>query len=247
MLVHGAMDRAASFGRVMRRLGHLDVIAYDRRGYAGSLHAAPDPFPEDVLAMHAADLARVAGWAAQAGGAPPVTIGHSLGGLLALLAAEPGGIPTVGAFEAPLPWFESDGRTSGSATLEVGAQRGPGAAAEFFYRAMVGDRTWERLPERTREQRLAEGPTLLAELADARRPHGGDGDAPVPVPAGARVAVACGETGPEHLRAAARRLAEAAGTTVRTLPGAGHGAHLSHPDLFADWVAEVALGTPAPT
>jgi pimeloyl-ACP methyl ester carboxylesterase len=50
VLVHGAMDRAASFGRVMRRLGDLDVVAYDRRGYAGSLGTGP----ATTLAEHAA-------------------------------------------------------------------------------------------------------------------------------------------------------------------------------------------------
>ena len=68
------MDRAASFGRTMRRLGGVDVLAYDRRGYAGSLAAgvAPD------LSTHAQDLAAVIRWAEPT---RLVVVGHSLGGL----------------------------------------------------------------------------------------------------------------------------------------------------------------------
>src|SRR5690606_37540775 len=36
LFVHGAMDRATSFGRVMRRLPQLDTVAVDRRGYGDS-------------------------------------------------------------------------------------------------------------------------------------------------------------------------------------------------------------------
>ena len=34
---------------------------------------------------------------------------------------------------------------------------------------MIGDERWEGLPERTREQRRAEGPALLAELRSIRQ------------------------------------------------------------------------------
>ena len=40
VLVHGAMDRAKSFLRVVEHLPDLTVIEYDRRGYGESLPAA---------------------------------------------------------------------------------------------------------------------------------------------------------------------------------------------------------------
>ena len=36
ILVHGSLDRAESFRRVMRRLPDVAIVAYDRRGYQGS-------------------------------------------------------------------------------------------------------------------------------------------------------------------------------------------------------------------
>jgi pimeloyl-ACP methyl ester carboxylesterase len=41
VLVHGSMDRATSFRRVMRHLPEVTVVAYDRRGYGGSIGVDP--------------------------------------------------------------------------------------------------------------------------------------------------------------------------------------------------------------
>lgn len=248
LFVHGAMDRAASFGRVMRRMDDVHTIAHDRRGYAGSIgaprreaHAAEEP---NTLADHVDDLRAVLEWAtAETPGVPVVVVGHSLGGLVALLAAAGDragaleSIDAVCAFEAPLPWTDPGRRTSGTQAIEVGRDRGPGAAAELFYRSMVGDSAWERLAARERALRVAEGPALLAELLDARQPR-----ATVPlVHPGVELHLAVAENGPEHLHRATARLAEATGVPVHTIAGAGHGAHLSHPGEFSQWVRR-ALG-----
>lgn len=248
VLVHGAMDRAASFGRVMRRLGSLDVIAYDRRGYGAS---APGT---QGVAGHADDLATVARWS----GAESVAIvGHSFGGLVAVVAAasamavvpgqpDPsGGVPRVqviGAFEPPMPWEESEVHTSGADALEVAREHGERAAAEFFYRAMVGDRVWDRIRNSEREARRAEGPALVAELADARRADaapalaadGADGRSRTTM--FGRTVVGRAEMGPPHLRRAAAKMAERTGGSLEEFAGVGHGIHISHPDTFARWV-----------
>lgn len=272
VFVHGAMDRAASFGRVMRRLGDLDVIAYDRRGYAGSLDQPPTaehrPAEDallrgaghDPLVCHARDLAAVLRWAtADDPGRVTAVVGHSLGGLIALVAAGSGLTDAVhptdlsgpGAtvrtthldatcvFEAPLPWLDAGRVTSGTRAIEVGRSEGPQEAAEFFYRSMVGDATWERLSEHDRAIRRSEGPALLEELIAARRPRQS-----VPLPAvTSTLHVARGEQGPAHLRTAAEALARAAGVSCEVLPGAHHGAHLSSPGEFARWVR---ASTPTP-
>ncbi|MFV0317001.1 MAG: alpha/beta fold hydrolase [Microthrixaceae bacterium] len=281
VLVHGAMDRAASFGRVMRRLDDLDVVAYDRRGYAGSLVDASEPGSELsvdqpapwTLEDHATDVLSVTRWATSTpdGRSTPVTrvvvIGHSLGGLITLLAAHtgltsegdsgaedvsaaqgrhpdtaPARIGAVGAYEAPTPWLEAEYTTAGALALDVGNSEGPAAAAEFFFRSMVGERAWERLPEATRELRRCEGPALMADLTAARAGPRIEGPDAIPLPAaGTALAVARGENGPPHLRRAAERLAAEAEVDCEVLEGAGHGAHLSHPDLFAGWVRRVAV------
>lgn len=278
VLVHGAMDRAASFGRVMRRLEEFDVVAYDRRGYGSSLHPDATDRPSGAaglhpdagaLRAHARDLAGVLEWAGrECPGIEQVVVGHSLGGLIALIASGSGGASgpggdgrargcgaageaaTVGritpdrlcVFEAPLPWRDPSAVTSGSRAIDVGLRNGTGAAAESFYRSMVGDDAWERLGEPLRTARRAEGRALLAELVDARRPRPG-----LPLPARlSTLRVARGENGPSHLRRAAEDLASAAGVGCTVLRGASHGAHLQNPDAFAEWIRRSVPARRAP-
>jgi len=225
VLVHGAMDRAASFGRAMRRLGGLDVIAYDRRGYAGSSGAGLAP----TIVDHAHDLARVIDWA---GATRPVVVGHSLGGTVAMVAVAEGAVdaPALLAFESPVPGLDDSFDGVGGGAVEIGAQHGPEAAAEHFYRLMVGDGTWERLRATDRAARRSEGPALLAELTDLRRRD----HALVVREVRRPVIVGVGGRSGDRLRAAALLLQQRLpdGHLVE-LATAGHGAHLTHPDEFA--------------
>ncbi|MCX6525593.1 MAG: alpha/beta hydrolase, partial [Actinobacteria bacterium] len=95
LFVHGAMDRAASFSRVMRRLVQFDLIAFDRRGYSGSLSAGVNK----TLDGHVDDLIEVIEFS---GSESVVVIGHSMGGTLALgLAARADSrVKGLGVFES---------------------------------------------------------------------------------------------------------------------------------------------------
>ncbi len=234
VLVHGAMDRAASFGRVMRRLGDLDVVAYDRRGYAGSLGAgvAPD------IETHLADLADVAAvdpcGSTGRGGPQPRWAARTAGRRAATCL-----------YRRCRPWARSRPRCPGSKQTSTArarqpwrshGARDPSAAAEFFFRAMVGDAVWARLRETERKARLAEGPALVSELAAVRDPHAEFTFDHID----AAVHVARGERSPRRLRAAAERMAQITGTACEVVMGSGHGAHLTHPDEFARWVRSVA-------
>ncbi len=229
VLVHGAMDRAASFGRSMRRTGRLDVVAYDRRGYAGSLAAGVAPTLED----HAEDLAAILDWT---GASSAVVVGHSLGGTIAATLAVHGDdrVRSIATFESPFPVLDDSFDQVGGGAVQIGQERGPQDGAEHFYRLMVGDPTWSRLRERDRTARRAEGPALMAELADLRRRDTALDPARIPVP----VLVGWGDLSSESLRAGARRLAAhvGAGDTYEIV-NAGHGAHLTHPDDFARYIA----------
>jgi pimeloyl-ACP methyl ester carboxylesterase len=85
-----------------------------------------------------------------------------------------------------------------------------------------------------RSERRAEGATLVAEIASVRPPH------PPPYDAGAvevPVLAAHGaESRPHHVRATEALAAAAPRGELHVLDGAGHGAHLDHPDAFADLV-----------
>jgi pimeloyl-ACP methyl ester carboxylesterase len=225
LLVHGSMDRSTSFGRAVKALGELHVITYDRHGYGHSLA----PPPHTTLAAHAADLLRLVD------GRRCVVVGHSYGGDVALVAAieRPDLIAAVGAFEAPMPWQPWWPTSSaGSAAMEATS---PEEAAEAFMRRVVGDRIWSRLPRATRDARRAEGETLVAEMESIRGPAPFDpGDVTVPVVAG------CGsESEPRHQESAQRLAAAVGDGELVVIDGAGHGAHMSHPREFADFVRRV--------
>jgi pimeloyl-ACP methyl ester carboxylesterase len=223
VLVHGSLDRAASFSRVGRRLRDLDVVVYDRRGYHRSRSAAPRAAGFDD---HVADLLAVIGDRRAA------VVGHSLGGDVALAAAiaAPQAITAVGAYEPPLPWMAWWPRRNRTIDTDD-----PAGFAEAFFRRVVGDQAWERLPERTRAERRAEGPTLLAEISALRMDAAPFDLAALAVP----LVVGRGERSLAHHRRAIDALVELRpDAEVVEISGAAHGAHLSHPDAFAAFVRQ---------
>ena len=231
VLVHGAMDRASSMLRVRRVLeDECRVMRYDRRGYARSLGLGP----AISLDQQVDDLATLVG------SRVAVLVGHSLGGVIGLAMAErsPAQVRAVVAYEAPMmwePWWPAG--TAGATALATaagrrdGGDRDPGDAAEAFMRRMLGDARWLELPAHVRAERRAEGPTLLAELRTVHSP------APAPyrpervtVPV---VAAFGSETQPQHRRAAEELARRAPHGVLELIDGAGHGAHLTHPQAFA--------------
>jgi pimeloyl-ACP methyl ester carboxylesterase len=225
VLVHGSLDRSTAFLRTMRLLRDLTVVRYDRRGYGKSLAAGVcTTFAEQVD-----DLAEVVGDRAS------VVFGHSLGGVVALAFAahHPELVPAVVAYEAPMAWLPTwPSQTAGA--VAMAGEDGHGAAAERFMRRMIGDDRWEALPERTREQRRAEGPALVSELRSIRPPAAAPYD---PVQLTMPVIAAHGTESRPHHQETARTLAAAAprGELV-VVDGASHGVHLTHPGAVADLV-----------
>lgn len=222
-LVHGSMDRMAGFAKLARRLDDDHrVLRYDRRGYAQSLGVG-GPY---TIARHATDLL------ALLDGRPAVVVGHSLGGNIALAAAEraPELVRAVVVYESPfswLPWWPTS--TAGAAAVEGDAAD----AAERFLRRMIGDALWERLPEATRSARRAEGEVLVGELTDLRRVPAWHAER-ITVP----VIASYGELGNDHHKVGQRWLAETLGCPLVEVPGARHNAHSSHPDALAALVAQ---------
>jgi pimeloyl-ACP methyl ester carboxylesterase len=218
VLVHGSMDRASSFGHLARRLRDLQVVRYDRRGYGRSRDAGP---PADVQG-HADDLLEVLG------GRRAVVVGHSFGGTVALVAAsrEPGLVGGLLLYEPALSWLPWWPETSAGGSAVAVAD--PADAAEAFLRRMIGGR-WDTLPARTRADRRAEGPALVAELRSLRAGPPCD-VAAIDLPA----VVLRGDRSPEHLRRGAEVLAAwLPRAELLEVAGAGHGGHLSHPDALA--------------
>jgi pimeloyl-ACP methyl ester carboxylesterase len=223
VLVHGVMDRGASFSRVVGYLYDDIVVTYDRRGYAHSMEA---PLAED-LDTHVNDLIDIIG------DKPSTVIGHSLGGVITLTAAarRPDIIQSVGVYESPMPWL--DWWPSSTAGARTFAEDGdPAAAAESFMRYLSGDQAWEMLPMKTQQQRKAEGPALKADLQMLHNTAAPFEASEVTVP----VAVAGGTLTQDHHKQGCEAMAKLFNTEVQWIDGAGHGGHMSHPGPFAQFV-----------
>lgn len=231
VLVHGSLDRGTSFARVVRRLPDLHVVTYDRRGYHRSRPPRPSPIS---FQDHVDDLV------ALVDGRPSVLVGHSYGGDVALGAAREalGAVRAVGVYEPPLPWADWWPKRSGRDR----AIEDPAAFAESFFRRVVSDEAWERLPENARAERRADGHALVAELTDIRRARSPIDFAGLTIP----VVLGRGSRSLPHHRRAIDALVEILPTTeVFEFSGAAHGAHLSHADAFAAFVRRVVeLGSP---
>jgi pimeloyl-ACP methyl ester carboxylesterase len=244
VLVHGSLDRSSSFGRVLRRLGDLHTVVYDRRGYHRSREALP---LNTTLDGHVDDLLDIID------GRAAVVIGHSYGGTVALGAAlrdgADGSIRGLGVYEPPMPWLDLwPNRTARQADAEdTSDPAGSEArAAERFFRRMVGDGAWDRLSEKDKAARRADGAALSAELEAIRSSE-------PPFDVGAMVVPASCARGENsatrHRESVAWLVDHIPGAELVEFPGAGHGAHLTHPDAFAAFVrrALARAGRPAPT
>jgi pimeloyl-ACP methyl ester carboxylesterase len=241
VLVHGSLDRAASFTRVVRRLDDLHTVAYDRRGYHRSRHALP---LNTTLDGHIDDLIAVIDRR------PAVVVGHSYGGDIALGAARRGGVDAgilaVVAYEPPMPWLGAWARGPNSNRVMAAAEhhdQPPGndgtdpvsaaEAAERFFRRMVGDASWERLSDSAKAERWADGPALEAELAAIRTREAPFDVTTLAVPA----TFGRGERSAGRHRDTVGWLSEhVPGAELVEIAGATHGAHLTHPDAFAAMV-----------
>jgi pimeloyl-ACP methyl ester carboxylesterase len=219
------MDRGAAFLKVTRSLGDLDWWVYDRRGYGRSVADTPAEVDD-----HVADLVAVLEVVVQERRQRPVVAGHSLGGTLALAAAHrrPELVAAVLAYESPLSWTQWwPRRGPGSGPIE---EDEPAVAAERFMRRVAG--VWEELPAATRHKRIEEGAALVAELRSLRRGAPYD-PARISVP----VVVARGDRADDfRVRAADELVAAIPVAELAVLADAGHGAHGTRPDGFAELV-----------
>ncbi len=218
MYVHGAMDRGAAFLRVTRLLPTTSWTVYDRRGYGRSISGTAA-----TISDHVDDLVDIVGER------PCVLVGHSLGGTIALAAAErrPDRVRAVVAFESPLSWLDWwPRRGPAGGPLE---EDEPAVAVDRFMRRVAGEEVWAGLPEATRARRLEEGVALVAELTSVRQAPAYDG-ATLPVP----VVVGVGSTADDTRQRAARVLADTLPLgELHVVPDVPHGVHTSHPERFA--------------
>jgi pimeloyl-ACP methyl ester carboxylesterase len=223
VLVHGSMDRSGSWVRVARELRDLHTVRYDRRGYGRSRPAGPGELDQHVDDLFAVIADR-----------PCIVAGHSYGGTVALVAAgrRPDLVQGVVAYESAMPWrpFWPGSSAGANAVAEVRRGAAIGDAAERFLRRYIGDEKWEGLPDRTKDERRAEGAALLTELRSVR-----EGGVPYDATTLAVPVISVrGSASEPHLQRGADVLAsEAPQGELVVIDGANHGGHQSHPAELA--------------
>ena len=228
ILVHGAPDRSAAFRPVLGQLGGYGVTVYDRRGYGRSLGATP----ARAMVDHANDLLDIVDGCTS----PPVVVAHSFGSNPTMLAAtlRPEAFAALGLWEPPLPWVAWWPERTKSYNATVATSDAPADDIEDMYRSLLGDDTWSRLPPDVRDQRRAEGPAFQTDMASELDAPFDFGDVLVPALVGYG-----SDTSPEHAYGA-RWLAEALPhAQAQAIPGTGHFAPRTHPEVFAAYVLSV--------
>jgi pimeloyl-ACP methyl ester carboxylesterase len=225
VLIHGSMDRSTGLARLARRFdAGWRVLRLDRRGY-GRSSSHPGPFG---IEHHVDDLVELISDVMPTG--PVHLFGHSFGGNVSLAAASRIGprVATVTVFESPLSWMD----WWPGASAHGFPESDPADSAEAFMRRLIGDERWNRLPERTRLERRAEGRALVGELGTLRLRAPWD-PAAINVP----VLALCGSRGADHHQRSTAYLADVIPDCRSfSVEGARHFGPNTHPDQVADLV-----------
>jgi pimeloyl-ACP methyl ester carboxylesterase len=241
VLVHGSWGDHFGWGAVVPALAErFRVLAYDRRGHSRSERpsgAGSRAEDEDDLGALIEEL----------GFAPAFVAGNSFGAstTLGLASRRPELFRGLIAHEPPLmgivagdpdlePLMDATGRKIDAVLGQLRAGETLAGARQFVEEVAFGPGAWEQVPDRLRETFVRNAPTFLDEQADPGWPV-------------LDLAALSGYTGPALLTkgtesppwfaAIIARLADALPQAdVRTLEGAGHIPHVTHPQ---DYVAGV--------
>jgi pimeloyl-ACP methyl ester carboxylesterase len=219
LLIHGLTDSLASFdGMVAELVPEHTVITYDRRGWGRS---RDDP-PPASLADHAHDAIELLR------GRRATVIGHSYGGVVALMAAvlRPDLVASLAVFEPTVPftdwWPDHDEMMRRSADLKPMLARWSSGQAR-----------------RTPEQRAADEVSMARDFAFVEKAPFDFADVTVPCLVGGSV-----DTTPWDFESA-DRLSELLDADVVMFRDAGHTVHRTHARDFAAFTRRaVALARP---
>lgn len=243
VLVHGSWDDHSVWQGVVPTLAEsFRVVTYDRRGHSRSERPSGQGSrrqdEDDLVALMEA-LNCV----------PAHVVGNSFGASIALgLAGRRGELfRSVIAHEPPLmaivaddpeirPLMQEIRAKVQSVLQQLEAGDIPGGTRRFVEEIAMGPGTWEQLPEEEREMNMHNAPTFLDEQRDpewASLDLAGLAAFPGPV------LLTQGDQSPPWFSTIIAKLGGAMKQAeVRTIPGAGHVPHQTHPDEYVATVTD---------
>jgi pimeloyl-ACP methyl ester carboxylesterase len=249
VLVHGGWSDHNSWRLVVDEFARsYQVVVYDRRGHSQSDRVtAPD-----VFRAHEEDLGALI---ERLGVAPAHVVGNSIGGSIALRLGgrRPDVFLSVCAHEPPsLDVLRGDPKTEALADDQVtklaAVERRLAAgdmeegARLFFETIALGPGAWEQLPKQSRRMYVINAPTFLAEMRDPEQLRLDlEGLARFPHP----TLLTNGDNSRPEFAAVVATLARAMPRAKRkTIIGAGHVPHVTHPTDYARITLEFLLRLP---
>jgi pimeloyl-ACP methyl ester carboxylesterase len=181
------------------------------------------------MAAHVEDLLDVIA-AARPDGKVTV-VGHSFGGVIAIAAAlvAPSSIDSVIVYEPPLPWLSPE--TNPHRGVPLGDD--PALEVERFFRHMVSDAAWEHLSDNERADRVADGPAMVGDLTIVRMETPFELERLASLAMPLTIVMGSSPVAARHRATAEKVVAAVPQGQMLEIQGAGHGAHLSHPDRLA--------------
>lgn len=218
VMAHGVLDRARSFAEVMAELrDECTMIAWDRRGYGRSRGGGAEPVGVEG---HIHDMLGLID------GRPCIAVGHSFGGVTALGTAlrAPDLVRAVVLYETGMAWLPvwNDDHMRRMLWGEDPELTG--------VRMILGER-FEAMDDELQARWVDEGRAFIAEERSVRSagPPYDVTQLRVPLVFGRSSADIFGSVG-DHLGEVVPQL------ELVEIPGAGHMAHKTRPDAFADLI-----------
>ena len=243
VLVHGSWDDRQVWALTEAPLARrFRVVSYDRRGHTGSEDSAEPGTRRD-------DEDDLEGLIKMLGLAPANVVCNSFGGSIALglAARRPELFRALCAHEPPLMALAADdpvvaqvGEAIGPVLELIGRGEAEAAAREFVENIALGPGAWETVPEEERASMAANAHTFAGEVLD---PAWAEIDLDALGAIAFPVLLTQGDQSPPLFSKIIAGLAEAIdGAEVRTLPGAGHVPHTTHPSEYVSVVSRFVAG-----
>jgi pimeloyl-ACP methyl ester carboxylesterase len=242
VLVHGSWGSHEQWAAAAAHLSRsFRVVTYDRRG-----HSRSERLPGQGSVRE--DVGDLAALIEHLGLAPAWVAGNSFGGSIALrlagerpellrgvLAHEPPLFSLLAADAATAPMLQEVGPRVGAVVERIAAGDYAAAAELFVETVALGPGSWAQFPPEMRQTFIENAATFLDEAGDPEQLAFD----PSSIRAFAKASLlSLGDHSPPLFEPVVRKLATLLPTVeVRTLRGAGHIPHFTHPSLFAEMVA----------